>query len=58
MVDSSAGNIFKNRQGSTVLKARLFRNGEELDTAGTGKTYKWSKFDKKWGHGCELWWHR
>lgn len=46
MLDSSAGNIFKNRQGSTVLKARLYRNGEELDTAGTGKTYKWSKYDK------------
>lgn len=46
VLDSSAGNIFKNRQGSTVLKARLYRNGEELDTAGTGKTYKWSKYDK------------
>ena len=46
MLDSSAGNIFKNRQGSTVLKARLYRNGEELDTAGTGKTYKWTKYDK------------
>lgn len=46
MIDSSAGNIFKNRQGATVLKARLFRNGEELDVNGTGKTYKWTKFDK------------
>lgn len=46
MLDSSAGNIFKNRQGSTVLKARLYRNGEELDVNGTGKTYKWTKFDK------------
>ena len=46
MLDSSAGNIFKNSQGSTVLKARLYRNGEELDTEGTGKTYKWTKFDK------------
>lgn len=46
MLDSSAGNIFKNRQGSTVLKARLFRSGEELDTAGTAKTYKWTKYDK------------
>ena len=46
MIDSSAGNIFKNRQGTTVLKARLFRNGEELDAGGTGKTYKWTKFDK------------
>lgn len=46
MLDSSAGNIFKNSQGSTTIKARLYRNGEELDTAGTGKTYKWSKYDK------------
>lgn len=46
MIDSSAGNIFKNRQGATVLKARLYRNGEELDVNGTGKTYKWTKFDK------------
>ena len=46
MLDSSAGNIFKNSQGSTVVKARLYRNGEELDTEGTGKTYKWSKYDK------------
>ena len=46
MIDSSAGNIFKNRQGATTLKALLYRNGEELDTAGTGKTYKWTKYDK------------
>ena len=46
MLDSSAGNIFKNRQGSTVLKALLYRNGEELDVNGSGKTYKWSKYDK------------
>ena len=46
VLDSSAGNIFKNGQGSTVLKARLYRNGGELDTEGTGKTYKWAKCDK------------
>ncbi|MGA4766087.1 hypothetical protein [Streptococcus infantarius] len=46
LLDSSAGNIFKNRQGSTALKALLYRNGEELDTDGTGKTYKWTKYDK------------
>ena len=46
VIDSSAGNIFKNRQGSTVLKALLYRNGEELDTGGTGKRYKWTKYDK------------
>lgn len=46
VIDSSAGNIFKNRQGATTLKALLYRNGEELDTAGTAKRYKWSKYDK------------
>ena len=46
VLDSSAGNIFKNRQGSTALKALLYRNGEELDTEGTAKTYKWTKYDK------------
>lgn len=46
VLDSSAGNIFKNRQGSTVLKALLYQNGEELDTGGTAKTYKWTKYDK------------
>ena len=47
-LESSAGNIFKNGQGSTVMKARLFRNGEELDAGGTDKTktYKWAKYDK------------
>ena len=46
VLDSSAGNIFKNRQGSTALKALLYRNGEEMDTEGTAKTYKWTKYDK------------
>lgn len=46
LLDSSAGNIFKNRQGTTALKALLYRNGEELDIDGTAKTYKWTKYDK------------
>lgn len=46
LLDSSAGNIFKNRQGTTALKALLYRNGEELDIDGTTKTYKWTKYDK------------
>lgn len=47
-LESSAGNIFKNGQGSTVMKARLFRNGEELDADGSDKTktYKWAKYNK------------
>lgn len=46
VIFSSAGNIFKNNQGSTNLIAQLYRNGEELDTGGTAKTYKWTKYDK------------
>lgn len=48
VLDSSAGNIFKNGEGRTTIRARLFRNGEELDADGTdtSKTYKWSKYDK------------
>lgn len=47
-LESSTGSIFKNGQGSTVLKARLYQNGEELDAAGTSAsyTYKWTRFDK------------
>ncbi len=46
VVESSAGNIFKNGVGSTDLTARLFRAGEEIDIAGTAYTYTWYKRDK------------
>ena len=46
VIESTAGETFKNSTGSTTLKARLYRKGEELDTVGTGYTYKWSKRDK------------
>ena len=48
VVESSAGNTFKNSIGSTTLKARLYRKGEELDADGTSTnyTYKWSRRDK------------
>lgn len=46
VIESSAGNIFKNLRGSTTLKAKLYRNGEEIDVSGNGKIYKWSKFDE------------
>lgn len=48
VVESSAGDTFKNSTGSTTLKARLYRKGEELDADGTSKnyTYKWSRRDK------------
>lgn len=44
VIESSGGNILKNGVGSTTLKARLYQNGEEIDSGGTGYTYKWSKW--------------
>lgn len=44
IVDSSGGNILKNGTGSTVLNARLYRNGEEIDVSGTEFIYKWYKW--------------
>lgn len=48
VIESTAGSTFKNSSGSTTLKARLYRKGEELDADGSSKTYtyKWSKRDK------------
>ena len=43
---SSGGDTFVNSQGSTVLTARLFRGGAEIDISGTQYTYKWYKYDK------------
>lgn len=45
VIDSSGGTILKNGNGSTKLTARLYRNGEEIDTAGTTYTYKWTKWE-------------
>lgn len=39
------GDVFKNGEGSTVLTARVYQAGEEIDTEGAG-TYTWSKYDK------------
>lgn len=48
VIESTAGSTFKNSSGSTTLKARLYRKGEELDADGASKTYtyKWSRRDK------------
>lgn len=45
-VVSSGGDVFKNGVGSTTLTAKVFRAGEEIDTAGTAYTYRWFKYDK------------
>ena len=45
-ISSPDGDVIKNGTGSINLKAEVWRGGEEIDTAGTGYTYNWSKFDK------------
>ncbi|MGM0864547.1 MAG: phage tail spike protein [Bacillota bacterium] len=45
-VVSSAGGVFKNGIGSTVLKARIFLSGQEVDEDGANYTYVWYKRDK------------
>lgn len=45
-ISSPDGDVIKNGQGSINLKAEVWRGGEEIDTAGTGFSYVWSKFDK------------
>lgn len=43
---SSAGDVFLNGQGSTILTARLFRGGAEIDTTSPYTyTYKWYRYD-------------
>ena len=43
---SSAGNVFKNGEGSTELTAKTFLSGNEVDEDGTKYEYRWHKFDK------------
>lgn len=46
-VESSAGDVFKNGLGSTVLTARVFQAGTEIDKTSPYKyTYKWYKRDQ------------
>lgn len=48
IIESSGGSVFKNGLGSSILKARLFQAGNEIDIEGTDGTYiyKWFKYDK------------
>lgn len=46
-LSSSAGDVFKNGVGSTVITPRLYRNGSEVDTtSGAFKRYRFSVRDK------------
>jgi len=45
VITSTGGDVFKNGQGSTTLKAIVYQAGVEIDTAGQG-TYVWTKYNK------------
>lgn len=45
-VTSTGGDVFKNGIGSSTLRAVVYQAGYEVDSAGTGFTYKWYKYDK------------
>ncbi|WP_319758420.1 hypothetical protein [uncultured Sphaerochaeta sp.] len=46
VIESSAGQFFKNNTGSTTLKAVVYQDGAEVDSGGTGLTYTWTMTDK------------
>lgn len=46
VIESTAGNFFKNDTGSTILICRVYQNGTEIDTKGSTLTYTWTKTDK------------
>lgn len=45
IIQSTGGDVFKNGEGSTILTAKCYQAGEEVDMEGKG-TYTWSKYDK------------
>ena len=45
VIESTAGNFFKNDTGSTVLICRVYQNGAEIDATGETLTYTWTKTD-------------
>lgn len=46
VIESSAGQFFKNNTGSTTLKAVVYQDGAEVDSGGTELTYTWTMTDK------------
>lgn len=43
-ITSTGGDVFKNGVGSTVLTAKLFQSGAEIDEDGKDYTYTWAKY--------------
>lgn len=46
VIESSAGQFFKNGTGTTVLTANVYQDGAEIDIAGTELTYTWTMTDQ------------
>lgn len=46
VIQSSAGQFFKNNSGATTLTAKVYQDGKEVDTGGTDLTYTWTMTDK------------
>lgn len=44
-VQSSGGDTFKNKSGSSTLTCKVYRHGQELDSGGTTYTYTWTIYD-------------
>src|SRR5690554_1486514 len=53
-ITSTAGNVFKNAQGTTELTARTFVSGAERDEDGTLYDYQWMRFDKDGNHDTDF----
>lgn len=47
VIESSNGSVFKNGIGDTILRARLFKQGDEYDAGGTLNAYTWTKWENK-----------
>lgn len=46
VIESTAGNFFKNNSGTTKLICKVYQNGTEVDPTGTDLTYTWTKTNK------------
>lgn len=46
VIQSSAGQFFKNNSGTTVLTARVYQDGSEVDSTGGKFTYTWTMTNK------------
>ncbi len=46
VIESTAGQYFKNDTGSTILICKVYQNGKEIDTTGETLTYTWTKTDQ------------